>query len=709
MLTRLFNELRHRRVFRTVAAYGVVAWISVEAADVVFPALGVPSSALTVLIVVALAGFPVVAVLAWVFDISRDGVVLGSSPAEKNIDLSRFSQISSWFLVVLLGVAVAYLSHRLMSQPNFGTTLSRGKSIAVLPFKNIVAGDQSDNLYFSDGVAEEILSGLASVKGLRVAARTSSFAFRDNVDVREIGESLNVSTLLEGSVRMDQDSGRVRITARLIETDDGTRLWTDTYDKKLENIFAVQDEIAVSIVRALEMEFSARDTNLIQPGTASIEAYRAYLEGRHLLQQQTVAAIDTAIGHFERAITLDPDYAQAYAGLADAWIGKRKIGNLSLLTATQRSHDAISTALRLNSELAEAQTSLGLCVLGAGQEHAAASQFAKAIELDPNYANAYLQRANLLRDQGYLEDGMRAYTQALALDPLNTSVVADQAILIARQGRYGRAFELLEPLLDDDSEQLSVVLAMSEVAALAGDSDRSLQLALRAQNIAADNPITLARLIDAYIQLGRLDDAERSLTQARTIAPENEAVIQASLRFFLVAGRHTELHELTTQRAQLVIGNSGLSDSKLRLERLIWGSLGRFAVGDTSGASEWLELALPDDSSLDPHPQSIQFLALLVRSRALTDADAREISDALQTGRDIANLVRSQGWGTGELDYALAALAAAGNELPAALEHLSDAIERGWRNVSFANQDPAMELLRETHEYEALLSGLNAS
>jgi len=230
MISGLLNELQHRRVFRAVAAYAVAAWISVEAADVVFPALGVPDAALTWLIVLALAGFPLVAVLAWVFDVTTKGVVLGTPAPESINGLSRFSQLSSWFLVLVLGVAVAYLSVRLYSQADDGTTFLRGKSVAVLPFKNIASDDQTDSVYFSDGVAEEIISALSDVEGLRVAARTSSFVYRDDVDVREVGEMLNVSTVLEGSVRMNQDADHVRITAQLIETNGGFQLWSETFD-----------------------------------------------------------------------------------------------------------------------------------------------------------------------------------------------------------------------------------------------------------------------------------------------------------------------------------------------------------------------------------------------------------------------------------------------------------------------------------------------
>jgi TolB-like protein/Flp pilus assembly protein TadD len=703
MFTRLFDELRHRRVFRSMAAYAVVAWIAVEAADVIFPALGVPEKMLTGLIVIALAGIPLVAVLAWFFDVTSKGIVLGTPPPDSALGLSRLAQISSWFLVVVLGVAVAYLSNRLYSQSDDGTTFLRGKSVAVLPFKNIAADDQSNGAYFSDGVAEEILSALSNVEGLRVAARTSSFAYRGDVNVREVGEILNVSTVLDGSVRMDQAANRVRITAQLIETEDGFQLWSETFDYELENLFSVQDQIALSIVRELEMEFSGRETNLVQPGTTRIEAYDAYLKGRHLLQERTVAATDQAIEHFDRAIDIDPDYAQAYTGLADAWIVKRQIGNLSLLTATQQAHDAISNALRLNNELAEAQTSLGLCVLGAGQERTAATQFAKAIELNPNYADAHLQRANLLRDQGFLEDAMRAYSQALALDPLNSTITAEQAILIALQGRFERAFEQLEPLLAEHPERLSVTLAMSRVAGLAGEAERSLRLARQAQFLAPDNPIALTRMVEAFIQLGRLDDAEASLNQARIVAPENETVIQVSLWFLLVAGRHEELDALTTQRAKLVIDNPALRDSKLRLERLVWSAIGRLSVNDSAGASELLEKAIPIPANLDPHPQSIHYLALLTRSRALETDDEAGVAAALEEGRAIAQRVQSQGWGTGDVDYALAALSAAEGAVPDALGHLNAAIDRGWRNFLFANQDPALATLHSTSEYQAMI------
>ena len=163
MIFRLFNELQYRRVFRTLGGYAFVAWIVVEAADVIFPALGVPESMLTGLIVLALAGFPVVAVLTWIFDVTPEGIVVGTASPQSAAGLSRLSQVSSWLLVVVLGVAVVYLSNRLYLQSDGGPTFTRGKSVAVLPFKNIAADDQSNAAYFSDGIAEGIINAVQEV------------------------------------------------------------------------------------------------------------------------------------------------------------------------------------------------------------------------------------------------------------------------------------------------------------------------------------------------------------------------------------------------------------------------------------------------------------------------------------------------------------------------------------------------------------------
>jgi pentatricopeptide repeat protein len=231
------------------------------------------------------------------------------------------------------------------------------------------------------------------------------------------------------------------------------------------------------------------------------------------LQESTPAAARRAITIFEEALELDPDYAQAYTGLADSWIVLREVGNLSLLEATQQSHSAITRALQLNVDLPEAQASLGLCILGGGDKSTAGLQFQKAIDLDPEYAQGYLLRANLLRDQGFLADANVVFTQALALDPYNPAIHENLAMLFAYQGRFDDANAQLQETAQRVPERLTGSLASSRVAALSGDNEQALDHAQKAIELAPLSPVALATLADAYLRLGRPDEAATALQQ----------------------------------------------------------------------------------------------------------------------------------------------------------------------------------------------------
>ena len=439
MFKQFLTELRRRRVLRTAVAYAVIAAAMVEFTDIVTPALSLPEGLLRGVIIGALLGFPVVIVLSWFFDLSPGGVVLGASSPES--PGSRRTRAISVMLIGLLGIAVVYLSYRLYWESRDQAAFDRGTSIAVLPFDSISADSELETAYFSDGVSEEILNALSKVEGLRVAARTSSFEFRE-YDVREVGEALDVSVVLQGTVRRAGD--QLRISAQLVDTGNGFQLWSDVYDHELKDVFRIQEEIAHAIVKALRLELLGDPgARMVSPGTDNPMAYDKYLEGRNVLQAQTPSAARQAITIFEEAIELDPDYAQAYTGLADSWILLREVGNLSLLVATQQSHTAITKALQLNVDLPEAQASLGLCILGGGDKSLAGLQFQKAIDLDPEYINGYLLRANLLRDQGYLAQAMPIYNQALALDPFNPAILENQALLLAYQGQFDLAIDQL--------------------------------------------------------------------------------------------------------------------------------------------------------------------------------------------------------------------------------------------------------------------------
>ena len=699
MFKQFLNELRHRRVLRTAVAYAIVTAAVVEFTDIITPALALPGGLLRWVIIIALTGFPVVIILSWFFDLTSLGVVKGKPLPE--VPTRRRSLAISVLLIGLMGVAVTYLSYRLYWETQDQKGFERGKSIAVLPFSNLVAESEPATEYFSDGVAEEILNALSKVKGLRVAARTSSFAFRD-YNVRDVGEALNVSVVLEGTVR--RAGNQLRISAQLVDTANGFQLWSQVYQHELQDVFRIQEEIAHSIVKALQIELLGdAGTRLVSPGTSNMQAYDKYLEGRNLLQAWTPSAARQAISLFEQALELDPDYAQAYTGLADAWITLREVGNLTLLEATLKSHDAISKAIQLNNALPEAQASLGLCILGGGDNTEAARQFQKAIELDPEYSGAYLLLANLLRDQGYLSEATRVYTQALALDPLNPSILENQAMLFTFQGRFEKAIEQLTDLDIKNPGRLSGTLALSQVWARSGNNEKALDFARIAVELAPQSPVALAVLVDKNARLGNFDQARTELVRMNKFASNNETAITTTMRFYLMTGNIEALNQLAASRLEGILENKGMAGTEFLFHRVGWAAMARLLLGDARRARELFEIGIPEPAELDPSPSSVRTLALFARALKL-DGDSEKASEIAKLADQLAARALAQGWGGSQLDYALACVAGSADSTALALEHLRSAIDAGWDDFIYANHDPALAEIIKLPEFQAMSS-----
>ncbi|MBL8272303.1 MAG: hypothetical protein JNJ74_00735, partial [Xanthomonadales bacterium] len=291
---RTLGEFRRRRVFRVAAAYLVFGWLLLQVADATFEPLGLPAWSQRVLIFAVAAGFVLACVLAWIYDYTA-GRVVRTPPMP----------------VAAAGAEVVAQAAGAVAAP----AAQGGSSVAILPFTDL--SPEHDQDWFCDGLAEEIINAMCCVRGLRVASRTASFRFRDgSVDPREIGRLLAVEAILEGSVRKAGD--RVRVTAQLIGAGDGYHLWSETWERRMEDIFAIQDEIARKVAQALKRTLAGEAEGRSERyAPRNLEAYEFYLRGRQLAGQTTVRAWHQAPPMFRRAIALDPDYAQAHAGLAD--------------------------------------------------------------------------------------------------------------------------------------------------------------------------------------------------------------------------------------------------------------------------------------------------------------------------------------------------------------------------------------------------------
>jgi adenylate cyclase len=319
------------------------------------------------------------------------------------------------------------------------------KSIAVLPFTNMSGETGQD--YFCEGITEDILNNLAQIEDLHVVARTSSFAFRDmNLDIREIGNRLGVHHIVEGSVR--KAGNQIRITAQLINVNNGYHLWSERYDRELNDVFAVQNEIAQRIVHALEIKLSNREKQeIIKLRTENVDAYEFYVQGRIYYRQLSHSSTEHAINLFSRAIQIDTSYALAYTGLADSYslfymYFDRSEDHLSkALTACKK-------ALDLDPELAEAHASRGIVLTQLGQYHEAEKEFEIATQLNPKLFNAYYLGAILLVKEDEKEEAMKWTGKALSIAPNETKVFYNAACIYSLLGEVELGLEYLGKAVD---------------------------------------------------------------------------------------------------------------------------------------------------------------------------------------------------------------------------------------------------------------------
>ena len=383
------------------------------------------------------------------------------------------------------------------------------KSIAVLPLTNMSA--DPENEYFSDGMTEEIINALSKVPGMQVASRTSSFAFKGKeVDVREIGEKLGVVSVLEGSVR--KVGNRIRITTQLVSVENGYHLWAETYDRQLEDVFAVQDEISRAIVEALKLRLGADASQLVVP-TKNLEAYNLYLKGRFFFNKFTEQGLRKGLDYFQHALLQDPGYARAYAGIADCWCNLADDW-VAPDDAYPRAKSAATQALQHDPELAEAITSIGKVLCWYEWDFAGAEQqLRRAVALNPNYAEAHFVFGSTLPAVGLLGEAIEEVRKALTLDPLSAhfSRWLGRLLLYARD--YPGAIAQSQKTIELDDAYFQAYLDIGTAHLSQGDPDTALKWYRRSQGLESSVRSYDAFIVRALAPLGRRDEAEEILAR----------------------------------------------------------------------------------------------------------------------------------------------------------------------------------------------------
>ncbi len=444
----LIAELKRRNVIRAAGLYLVGAWLLVQVVSTVLPAFNVAAWVLRALIIALAVGFLPAMIVAWVFELTPDGLKRDEDvkPGE-SIAPQTAQRMNQWLLVVSI-VAIGYFGFdKFVLAPRRNAALVtqtrthvkaeisaeaakvNPNSIAVLPFTNM-SGDAS-NEYFSDGISEEILNVLAQIPKLQVAARTSSFSFKGaGKEVPEIAKELKVRMVLEGSVRKQGE--RVRITAQLIDASNGFHVWSQTYDRDLKNIFAIQDEIAKAI--ADELKVKLRETTAPgenSSGTRDLQAYDLYLRGMALWHTRREQALWESISLFGRAVEMDPTYAQGYAGLSLAYATVSDYSNrLPYAETLSRARNFAERALALDPLLPEPYAALGLVAAKEFRRDTSDALLRRSTLLRPSFATAHQWRGSFLMSSGDIAGGLAALERASTLDPRSLVVSQNHAFVL---------------------------------------------------------------------------------------------------------------------------------------------------------------------------------------------------------------------------------------------------------------------------------------
>jgi TolB-like protein/Flp pilus assembly protein TadD len=495
----LFDELRRRNVLRLAATYALVAWILIEAGSVLLPTFGVPEWFFRAYVITIFAGFIVALVLAWLFEVTPDGVKLDGEvdhDAQPPKNRSKSNTIIIALLVIALGVSITFNVTGVRESDSVApvAAVESNLSIAVLPFTS--RSDDPDNQYFADGIHDDLLTRLADIDSLRVISRTSVNEYRDTTkNLREIGAELGAATIVEGAVQRSGD--QVRITVQLIDASSDEHIWADSYDRALtiSNIFHIQSEISSQIASALRAALTPdEEIRLAVMPTDSIEALSLYSAARNNLYLRRFDTLIEARRQFERAIELDPNYAQAYAGLAETiLVTLSNHSSIEIAEANELAGAAIEKALAIDDQLAEAYAAKGLLESGnskffGGAENnaAAAAAFERASELNPNLANSYVWYAALHQAEGRIEEAIDMLTTAMEIDPLG------RIPYINLPGFYS----------------------------MRGDNDKAIQLLLKATSIFPDWPTPYIYIAQQLRGLGRLDEAVAWTAVAQTMTDD---------------------------------------------------------------------------------------------------------------------------------------------------------------------------------------------
>ena len=673
-MSSLFRELKRRNVIRVALVYIVAAWLLLQVADVVLNNIEAPNWVFQTILLLVVLGFPFAVIFAWAFELTPEGL-------KKEKDVDRSESIThdtgrklDFIIIAVLVLALVYFTvDKYVIDPaqeealataspqaeESRETVTPEMSIAVLPFVNMSSDPEQE--FFSDGISEELLNMLAQFPGLRVAARTSSFQFKGmNQDIAKIADTLHVAHILEGSVR--KSGTRLRITAQLIKADDGFHLWSHSYDRELDDIFAVQNDIAAAISEALKVKLAldmasgTAQRPAVIPA-ANTQAYEAYLRGRQLIHRRGRESLEDAVRHLERALRLDERFAPAHAhlGIATSLLleSPQSYGTLSLEEVQRRATPHFERALELEPNLAEAHGGLALLTMNSGDLTSAIAYARRALELNPSYIDAMNWLYLALGSLGEYQEQEAIIERILSIDPLSIIGRLNYATRLSSRREIERSHELSDRLLEQNlwagytthadtaiyhegkvAEGLS--WSLQAYAADPGDMLSNTYLVQSFNWVGEHDEArrvsdSLAYMVD--IAEGRIDDAIKSTQRKLALDPNNQEVIVTAADVLYFADRFDDARPLYERLLDFLPEGRPINNA---LDATIRMALSRRKAGDELGAQAAFETVKNDLEKRYSLGFDNQFLrridAMLAAYNNDPDTALAALNSALQLG-----------------------------------------------------------------------------
>lgn len=716
-------QLRQRQIFKVATIYAVSAWPLIQIADLAVPALGLPDSVMTLLLQIFLVGFPMSLIFAWLYNFTSKGIVRVNEGEEQErspqVNIKTTLSVAGALALALVVTLGCQLWLEGQAQPKIQSStiavdkaepldiapLSEGKkeSIAILPF--VPFSKDVEDEFFADGMVEELLNLLAKIPDLQVAARTSSFAYKNvsNKTIVEIGRELGVDTILEGSIRKNDTSNKIRVTAQLIRVSTGEHLWSETYDREYRDVFQIQDDIAKAVVDKMKVTLLGKTTPFeFVAETKNVDAMVAFGKGQKELAHRTGPSINKALQHFQKSAKLDAKYARAFVGIAQANILLALYSDLPKEQANIAAKEALNTAFQLNPKLAAAHATQGL-LLSESDTKKAEQLFKQAISLNPSYSMTYMWYGTLLQSNGDFSGAHKLFEQAYVLDPKSPVAAYNVAWSYYQSGSEEKAMDVFSQIISNDPYYPGAYNLVGDILTTRGRLDESINMYKRALDVDPVNKKAIKGLLIANMDMGKIEQTQEwfdyASNQDSQFSVTDISFVQA--RFYASQGDINKAFSLL--KGIKFIGEKVIMNDYIAGERAYY-------QGKYSQAIIAYERLLNADTINDDYfyyLQEGQSAVHLVYAYLQVEKleKAKEIIDSFTLFLERGKTKKSN---NPSYYYNLALINILKNNKNEAYQYFQAAIDTGWIKAWQADIEPILSQINKEQQFNQMLGGIRA-